>query len=194
MGDLDFYQSATPSVIVNDLTGDRLKPEADGSLPNDLTKVGGTAITLGQKAMAASLPMVISSNQSAIPVTPISSIGTRVMLTGTLVTTATTADQVVLTYTVTSGKTLFLQYLTLSGYVTTAFTTGQAVGTISLESPAGTKLITHNFVAQTVGAINKVEQAFNGIPIPAGTVIRVVTTPSAVASRTWVANFGGFEL
>jgi hypothetical protein len=64
MGDLDFYQSATPSVIVDDVTGSRLKPESDGSLPNDLTKVGGTAITLGQKLASASLPVVLSSDSA----------------------------------------------------------------------------------------------------------------------------------
>jgi hypothetical protein len=42
MGDLDFYQSATPSVIVDDATGSRLKPESDGSLPADLTKIVGS--------------------------------------------------------------------------------------------------------------------------------------------------------
>lgn len=36
----------------------------------NLTQVGGVAITLGQATAAASLPMVLASNQSSIPVTP----------------------------------------------------------------------------------------------------------------------------
>lgn len=36
---------------------------------DNLTKVGGTAITLGQKTMAASLPVVVASDQSGLPVT-----------------------------------------------------------------------------------------------------------------------------
>lgn len=35
----------------------------------DFTKVGGAAITLGQKTMASSLPVVLASDQGAIPVT-----------------------------------------------------------------------------------------------------------------------------
>jgi len=35
----------------------------------DVTRVGGTAMTEGQKAMAASVPVVIASDQSALPVT-----------------------------------------------------------------------------------------------------------------------------
>ncbi len=35
----------------------------------NLSEVGGVAITLGQKAMVASLPVVLASNQSSIPVT-----------------------------------------------------------------------------------------------------------------------------
>lgn len=35
----------------------------------DLVEVGGVAISLGQKAMAASLPVVLPSDQAAIPVT-----------------------------------------------------------------------------------------------------------------------------
>lgn len=34
----------------------------------NLTQVGGTAIALGQKAMAASLPVVLASDQAAVPV------------------------------------------------------------------------------------------------------------------------------
>lgn len=40
-----------------------------GTQDVNLTKVGGTAIAIGQALMAASLPVVIASNQSAIPVT-----------------------------------------------------------------------------------------------------------------------------
>lgn len=39
-----------------------------GGVSTDLTDVSGTPITLGQKAMAASLPVVLASDQSAVPV------------------------------------------------------------------------------------------------------------------------------
>lgn len=35
----------------------------------NLSQVGGTAVTIGQKAAAASIPVVLANNQSAIPVT-----------------------------------------------------------------------------------------------------------------------------
>src|SRR3990167_8594456 len=34
----------------------------------NLTEVGGTTVSLGQKAMTASIPVVLSSDQSAVPV------------------------------------------------------------------------------------------------------------------------------
>lgn len=50
----------------------------------DLKTVGSTAITLGQKAMASSLPVVLSSDQAAIPVSQSGTwnIGTVTTLTG----------------------------------------------------------------------------------------------------------------
>ena len=39
-----------------------------GGLRSDLASVGGTAITLGQTTMASSIPVVLPSNQAAIPV------------------------------------------------------------------------------------------------------------------------------
>jgi hypothetical protein len=41
---------------------------ASGGGDVNLIQVGGTAVSLGQKAMAASLPVVLASNQSAVPV------------------------------------------------------------------------------------------------------------------------------
>lgn len=118
---------------------------------------------------------------------------TNVMQSASLVTTAVTANQVVLTYTVTALKTFYLEYLHLSALPTTVPGNGNPVslGTISLESPAGTKLITTAFV---FSAGNLLEVPFSEpIPIAAGTVIRVVVTPAATTSFTWYANFGGYE-
>lgn len=39
-----------------------------GTSAVNLTQVGGSAVTIGQAAMAASLPVVIASNQSSVPV------------------------------------------------------------------------------------------------------------------------------
>lgn len=53
------------------LTASDIVTAQQGSAPwsQNLTQVGGASIALGQALMAASLPVVIASNQSAIPVT-----------------------------------------------------------------------------------------------------------------------------
>src|SRR5438132_14335127 len=67
---------------------------------------------------------------------------TNVLKTGTLVSTATTADQVLVTYTVTAGKTLYLSYFDYTARLTTYAATATNFGNCSLESPAGTQLHT----------------------------------------------------
>lgn len=120
---------------------------------------------------------------------------TVVMKEGTLVTTATTADQVILTYTVTSGKTFYVEYFGLYGSLTTPANTAAVVGTISLETPSGTKVYSTRFTNSSVGTFQNAEQQFaEPLPISSGTVIRIVTTPGVTTSITWLGNFGGYEI
>ena len=116
-----------------------------------------------------------------------------IMKTGTLVTTTATADQVVLTYTVTAGKTFYLQYFRADVRLTAVSATASILGTYSLESPAGTKLYTATNTNPTTSETGTNGVAMINLPFSAGTVIRVVCTPAAVTSMTWVANFGGYE-
>lgn len=119
---------------------------------------------------------------------------TSVMKTGTLVTAATTADQVILTYTVTSGKTFFLCYFSQDVRLTAVSATASIIGTVSLETPAGTKVWTSTETNPTTSQTGqKVVAPSDPLPIPSGTVIRWVCTPAATTSMTWVANFGGYE-
>jgi hypothetical protein len=117
------------------------------------------------------------------------------MKTGSLTTVAITADQVVLTYTVTTGKTFFLEYVEFDGAQTTP-AGGNAVvlGTISLETPSGTKVVTRRMLGG--GAFNSTPFAMSfpePLPISSTTVIRVVTTPASTTSFYWGASFGGYE-
>lgn len=115
------------------------------------------------------------------------------MKTGSLVTTAVTADQVILTFTVTAGKTFYLQYISVNCRLTTFATTATNFGTYSLESPSGTKLFTGSMMA--AGDRNP-DTLFFAEPIPIatqGVVIRLVCTPSAATSFTWFGSFGGYE-
>jgi len=119
---------------------------------------------------------------------------TNALKTGALTTTAVTADQVVLTYTVTAGKTLYLSYLELSAVLTVLSATASILGTISLETPSGTKVLTERMQNGTTSAPDRIVMSFpDPIIVAAGVVIRVVCTPGAVTSTLWRANFGGFE-
>src|ERR1035437_8818013 len=115
------------------------------------------------------------------------------MKTGTLTTTAVTANQVVLTYTVTAGKTFYLQYVKRDAQLTATPGNGNpiALGAVSLESPALTELIT-TFAMYPSDLPDGGEFA-EPIPFAAGTVIRIVVTPASATSTQWVGNFGGYE-
>ena len=114
--------------------------------------------------------------------------------TGAITTVAITADQVVLTFTVTAGKTFYLQYLTLSASLTAIAAGAVVLGTMSLETPSGTKVLTERFTNPTTSAHTPITLSFNEpIPVAAGAVIRVVCTPAAVTSTLFRANLGGYE-
>jgi hypothetical protein len=150
--------------------------------------------TLGSKVSASSLPVVIASDQSAISFMQTATGGANVLKTGVLVTTAVTADQVVLTYTVTALKTFYLAYLVMYGRLTVVAATASILGAISLETPSGTKVITLDDNNPTTSEVEFNPITFSQpIPIAAGIVIRVVVTPAAATSMTWRANFGGYE-
>lgn len=117
---------------------------------------------------------------------------TVVMKTGSLASVAVTADQVVITYTVTAGKTFYLQYEDVEARLTTFAATATNFGNCSLESPAGTKLYTQIYAGAGVSSQN-ILRVSEPIPIPAGQVIRIVCTPSAATAFTFVGNFGGYE-
>jgi hypothetical protein len=113
------------------------------------------------------------------------------MKANNLNTTATTANQVILTYTVTAGKTFYVEYADCSANTGAAAVTASAFGTCSL-SINGTIVYTNWFHGSgTAGpyAPNITEP----IPVPAGQVILWETTPFAATSFLWYANFGGYE-
>lgn len=112
--------------------------------------------------------------------------------TGQLTTTATTADQVILTYTVTSGKTLYLEYVSFDARLTTYAATATHFGDVSLETPSGTKTLT--LPVMGIGQSGPIAFFFpEPIPIAATVVVRLVVTPTAVTSFKWYGNIGGYE-
>lgn len=147
---------------------------------------------LGQALMAASQPVVIASDQSPFSVSIGTSTGKSIIgKTGTLVTIATTADQVILTYTVTLGKTFYLEGFDWAVGKTALDHADGDYGLVSLENPLGLKLQT--WFARGAGTDSFSRSLPEPLPIPSGTVIRLVVTPSVATSLTWVANLIGYE-
>lgn len=111
---------------------------------------------------------------------------------GTLASTTTTVDQVIVTYTVTANKTFYLQYFDVTARLTTYAATATNFGDCSLESPAGTKLYT--MMVTTTGQSLPVAAEFaEPIPIASATVVRIVCTPSAVTAFNFRGNLVGYE-
>lgn len=122
--------------------------------------------------------------------------GRPVFKTGTLASSANTADQVILTFEVSPNKSFVLEYLTASVRLTTIATTATAFGTLSLETPSGTKLLTWDQAGPGVGQGVYLELS-DPLTIQGNsdgkTVVRVVCTPSAATAFTWNANLAGYE-
>lgn len=156
-------------------------------------KVDGSAVTQ-PVSISGTVPVTVSN----FPVDQTVSIDrtgrTVVLRTGSLVTTAVTADQVILTYTVTAGKTLWLEYYAYDVRLTVVSATASILGTVSLELPSGTKGFTSTETNPTTSATGMRILSFSDpIPVTSGTTIRIVCTPAATTSMTWVGNVGGYE-
>jgi hypothetical protein len=163
-------------------------------------KAASTAAQTGDASLVVALspnsPLASATAASNNPIGVVSlgnSLGkANVLKTGTLATSAVTADQVVLTYTVTTGKTFYLEYFDFIARLTTYAATATLFGTISLETPSGTKVYTTELFH--AGAMSPVQITFSEpVAVPSAAVIRVVCTPAAVTAMTWRANFGGYE-
>lgn len=113
--------------------------------------------------------------------------------TGALTTTATTANQTVLTYTVTSGKTYFVEAIEIETRLTTLSATASILGTCSW-TISGVAQNTFNFTNHTVEEVDRVVLSPAApIGVASGTVVSVVCTPAATTSMLWQGNVMGYE-
>jgi hypothetical protein len=117
---------------------------------------------------------------------------TPVMKTAELSTTATTANQVILTYTVTAGKTYYVQYFKCTANTQAAAVTATAFGSCSL-SINGTVVYTDWLHGDGANNYPIGEQFSEAIPVSSGQTILIETTPAAATAFFWYGNFGGFE-
>jgi len=113
---------------------------------------------------------------------------------GQLVTTAVTANQIILTYTVPANRNFCFNYLSFFGKLTVLPGNSNpiALGEISVEFPAGTKRYTTCLVAPTAARIDLSLSSNTLDDIAAGQVIQIVCTPATATSMKWFVNFGGF--
>lgn len=155
------------------------------------TVVQATAANLNTTALLTTMAAATSNPTGVVSLG--NSLGkTNVMKTGTLSSSATTADQVILTYTVTTGKTFYVTYLKWQARLTTYAATATNFGPISLELPSGTKVITEEIFNAGIDGCY-ILQFPEPVPVASTTVIRVVCTPSAATAFKWAASFGGYE-
>lgn len=113
---------------------------------------------------------------------------------GTVTTTATTADQVIATYTVTVLKKLYIQHVDIGAHLSTLTTTPTLLGKVSLEVPSGTKRCSWNVVQGADGKVDFINLDFSDpFPLNSGLVVRLVVTPAITTSTVWDANILGFE-
>lgn len=146
-----------------------IEPNLDGSVNIQIT--AGTGVSLGV------------------------SIGKSLVMRTAQLTTTSVASQAILSYTVTAGKTLYLEYIDIQGRLTAVSATASVLGLVQLLL-AGVQSYTATFVNPTTSdAGSQAVRLFfaEPLPIPAGTTILVNTTPAAVTSMLWTANLGGYE-
>lgn len=97
------------------------KVDQYGSMQNRLFDASG-AILLGQKTMTASVPVVMASDQTAIPVVPVvvTPPGTTKVSEGETATVSKRGGQNSFAYTIPNGETLVIQSFTFTGYFPSA--------------------------------------------------------------------------
>lgn len=116
----------------------------------------------------------------------------NVLVAATLNTSAATADQIILTYTVPTAKTLWLEYLEANVMLTTFAVTATQFGTLSFRVN-GNKVQTFTVIAGP-GVLNTplYIDLQDPLPFQAGDVLTIVCTPSGVTPFTWEANIAGY--
>jgi hypothetical protein len=116
-----------------------------------------------------------------------------VLKTAQLTTTAVTANQQILTYTVTTGFTLYLTYVDIQARLTTISATASILGTVIVQVN-GVTVWTGTFTNPTTSQVDhKVVPLALPVPVLGTNIVTVLVTPNAATSMLWTANIGGFE-
>jgi hypothetical protein len=190
LGDGEFYFATDQAQLYVGLSGSSLPIGAPMGI------VIQDPVTPSQQARVTSSGDLGVASQSSNGVSIGSTVNkTVVMKTGSLVTTAVTANQSILAYTVTAGKNLFIEYIDISGRLTAPSATASVLGTAIIQMAAVT-VYASGFVNPTTSDAGSqtVRITFpEPVPLAAGLVLGFLVTPAAATSMTWTANFAGYE-
>lgn len=142
-------------------------------------------------AFSATLDTPISSSTGVS--LGMSSGKTAVNKVSSLVSTTTTAGQNILSYTVTTGKNLYLIAIEVEVYPTTISTTASSLGTVNF-NVNGAVQNTWKFTNPSTGMPERMilpmaEPQF----VPGGLAMTFTASPASTTSMTWTANFIGYE-
>lgn len=155
----------------------------DPSTPNGMAKVGPAPKT-------ESLSVTMATDEDAVPVNTTDNRTSTAWATTALNTTTSAANQVITTYTVPVGKVFKLQEWTFDVKATNNANTFHYYGDVSLRI-AGTNVWTRMLTGAGFASIQS-DRTSRPVPIPAGTVVTLVTTPGSNSNFTWRANLQGY--
>lgn len=108
--------------------------------------------------------------------------------------TAATAATILGSYTVTTGKTLYVYHADITGVLTTISATGSKIGDTTLVTPAGTAISSMTFYNASSSAPQMWTRDYaEPMAVPSGTVFMSSVTPAVATSLNWIFNFDGYE-
>lgn len=114
------------------------------------------------------------------------------MSAGNLVTSTATSNQIIVTYTVTTGKTFYIEEADCGVILDSAAATQTQFGTCSLTINGA---VVWSQYMKGPGACSFQQPLIYSEPIFAAStqVVQWVTTPASTGNFLWTANFGGYE-
>lgn len=152
----------------------------------NISQYGGTSTTLGQKAMAASMPVVIASDQTTIPVS-FASVGSPVNdYKDASAIAAGASDNH--DYTVTAATTLHLTQVEAAG-------SGKAKMVIQIETGVATGVFTPHFAQfNSTAETNMTIVLTNPILVAAGVRVRVIMANRDLSAQDLYSTICGYEV
>jgi hypothetical protein len=177
-------------IIIGKVTTDQTLHGTTDLVAADITKVGGTALALGQAAMVASVPVALANNQTTLPVSIAATVPVSIATAPVLVAGANTIGKVDILGN--SGATLdgpagtaATQALTVQGV---AGMTKLLVTPDAITIPAGANTIGNVKLVDTGGTNQAAIKAASTAAVATDTALVVAISPNNLLDRTGPAT------